>query len=570
MRPALLATGALLFALIPGVADAQGAGTTPVVRRAADVWNASATTRVNGAYELAAGRTVDGSVAVLNGPVRVAGTVHGALVAINADVRLAAGARIDGDLIIIGGSAVGTDSASLGAAVLQQAELLRYHLDGDRMEPDREPEYDDSWWRRRRIRREWKVGSGYSDFLYVASRTYNRVEGWSFVAGPRVQRPTSFGAVNLEFFGVARTAKPMTWDNETLGHDAKAELLFGKPIGVALGGRAFDVVQPTETWQLSEGEVGLASAILHEDFRDYFVRHGGEAFMRLVAGKDADLTIALSDEHWTNRPARDPFSFMRGDDSWRPNPTFDDGAVHLVSTRLRIDTRERESSILGGWYLSAELEQGGGRITRRGAPILTFAPPSPENVWYSRGFVDLRRYSRIAPGMLLDLRVAGGGWLAGDPLPTQRRLSLDGPGTLPGYAFRGDVTSPDMLTCSNGVVQAGTPGQCDRVMLAQAQLRSKFLFSGWRTDWDDDWWRPGFNHNTAWVLFADAGRGWMVNGAGAPAAITIGRNAVPDLDSFKVDLGGGIDFGDFGVYWAKAMRDHDEPGRFFVRLQHRF
>ena len=64
MRPALLATGALLFALIPGVADAQGAGTTPVVRRAADVWNASATTRVNGAYELAAGRTVDGSVAV--------------------------------------------------------------------------------------------------------------------------------------------------------------------------------------------------------------------------------------------------------------------------------------------------------------------------------------------------------------------------------------------------------------------------------------------------------------------------------------------------------------------------
>mgnify|MGYP003345152738 FL=1 len=107
-------------------------------------------------------------------------------------------------------------------------------------------------------------------------------------------------------------------------------------------------------------------------------------------------------------------------------------------------------------------------------------------------------------------------------------------------------------------------------LLAQAQLRSKFLFSGWRTDWDNDWWRPGFNHNTSWVLFADAGRGWMVHGAGAPASVTIGRDAIPDLNSFKVDLGGGIDFGDFGVYWAKAVRDHDQPGRFFARLQHRF
>ena len=142
MRAALLATGALLIALRPGIAEAQGAGTTPVVRRAADVWNANGTTRVNGAYELVAGRSANGNVAVLNGPVRVAGTVHGALVAINADVRLAAGARIDGDLIIIGGTAVGTDSASLGSAVLQQAELLRYHLDGDRMELDREPEYE--------------------------------------------------------------------------------------------------------------------------------------------------------------------------------------------------------------------------------------------------------------------------------------------------------------------------------------------------------------------------------------------------------------------------------------------
>ena len=564
---------ALVPALAPALVAAQASApaATPIARQAADVWNGSSTARTNGAYDLAKGRTADGSIAVLNGPVTIAGTVRGSLVAINADVRLAPGAKIERDLIVIGGTITGADSASLGGEIVQQAELLRYHLEQDQMQLDREPEYDDSWWRRRKIRREWTRGAAYSEFLYVASRTYNRVEGWSFVAGPRIQRPTSFGAINIELFGVARTAKPMRWDNETLGHDAKAELLFGKPIGVAIGAHAFDLVTPTETWQLGETEVGLAAALVHDDYRDYYVRHGGELFARLVAGRDAELSIALSDEQWTNRDARDPFSFSHGRDAWRPNPNMDVGNVHLLTTRLRVDTRERENSPFGGWYLNAELEQGGGRITRYDAPILTFAPQTPEQVWYSRAFVDLRRYNRVAPGMALDLRVAAGGWVAGDPLPTQRRLSVGGPGTLPGYAFRISPTTPDILMCSNGITQPGSPGQCDRVALAQAQLRSSFLFSAWRNDVADDWWRPGFNHSTSWVLFADAGRGWMVGeNSAAPSELYVKGNALPDLNSFKVDLGGGIDFGDFGVYWAKALRDKDEPGRFFVRLQHRF
>jgi len=562
---------ALAGAAGPGFTQSSSAPSTPVTRRAAAIWNASATARTNGAFDLPSGKTAQGSVAVLNGPVTVSGTVRGSLVAINADVRLGKGAHVERDLIVIGGTITGADSATLGGEILQQAELLRYHLDHDEMQLDREPAYDDSWWKRRKIRREWTRGAAYSEFLYVASRTYNRIEGWSFVAGPRLQRPTSFGAVNIELFGVARTAKPMRWDNETLGHDAKAELLFGKPIGVAVGARAFNLVQPTETWQLGETEVGLAAALIHDDYRDYYVRHGGELFARMVAGRDADLTIALSDEQWTNRDARDPFALSHGRDAWRPNPTMDPGSVHLLTTRLRVDTREREGSLLGGWYLAAELEQGGGKITRNGSPIQTVAPLKPEQIWYSRAFIDLRRYNRVAPGIGLDLRVAAGGLVAGDPLPTQRRLSVGGPGTLPGYAFRISPTTPDLLLCSTGVTQAGAPAQCDRIALAQAQLRSSFLFSAWRNDVDDDWWRPGFNHSTSWVLFADAGRGWMVDHPGTSTSEQyVKGDALPDLNSFKVDVGGGIDLGDFGVYWAKAVRDRNAPGRFFVRLQHRF
>ncbi|HVZ50075.1 MAG TPA: hypothetical protein VG916_14910, partial [Gemmatimonadaceae bacterium] len=472
----------------------------------------------------------------------------------------------------IGGSVTGADSATLGGELLQQAELVRYHLDGERIQMDREPEYDDSWWRRHHVRHEWLRGEAYSDFLYVASRAYNRVEGWSFVAGPRIQRPTSWGALNVEAFAVGRTAEPMRWDNESVGHDARAELTFGRPLGVALGGRLFDVVQPTEDWQLDDSEVGLASALLHLDYRDYYVRHGGEVYARLASGKDADLTIAFSDEQWLNRAARDPWSLTKGASDWRANPVADPGAMHVVTTTLRWDTRQRESSPFAGWYLNASLEQGGGRITRLGAPVATFAPPTPEDVWYSRGFVDLRRYNRIAPGLSLDLRVAGGGWVAGDPLPTQRRLGLGGPGTLPGYAFRDVTPGSEALSCNTGFLQPGMPAQCDRVALAQVQLRSAFLFDAWRTDRDDDWWRPGFNGNTSWVLFADAGRGWRVNGPTAgPQPVYYDANALPPLDSFKLDVGAGIDFGGFGLYWAKPLRNAGDEGiRFIMRLQHRF
>jgi hypothetical protein len=61
---------------------------------------------------------------------------------------------------------------------------------------------------------------------------------------------------------------------------------------------------------------------------------------------------------------------------------------------------------------------------------------------------------------------------------------------------------------------------------------------------------------------------------GAPAergGLYYPRNHLPPLSTFKVDVGAGIDFGDFGVYWAKAINNSaDDPVRFIVRLQHRF
>jgi hypothetical protein len=554
--------------------DSTEARLSPAAQGAVDLYNAPGTKRMNGAFDVPASSVVSGDVAVLNGPLTIAGRIEGSVVAINADVRLAPGARIDHRLVVVGGSVVGADGAQIDGETLKQVELLRYHLDGDRLVAEREPEYDDTWWRRHHVLNDLRHGEAYTDFFYVASRAYDRVEGWAFVVGPRFQRFTDWGKVNIEAFGVVRSARPLQWGEQTLGHDVRGELQFGKPIGVAIGARAFDVVDPTESWQMENGEVGLASVVLHRDFRDYYGRHGGEGFVRFLDGKDADLTVSLSDEQWNDERQRDPWTLFRNDDAWRPNPFMDVGDMHLLTTRLRIDTREHEGSPWSGWYLTGEIETGSGELARIGSPLNvdpatgTLLPTTFEHVDYTRGLFDLRRYNRIAPSMSLNLRLVAGGWLGGDELPTERKFSLGGPGTLPGYGFREAGMTPDVLQCSNGIAQSGTPAQCDRIALVQVELRSRFFAGSLRDDASDDWWRPGLNGRMEWVLFADMGRGWLVgpqdNGSSYPSGL------LPPLASFKTDVGLGIDFSGLGVYAAKAVSDGAEPPRFIVRLARRF
>ena len=554
--------------------DSVEARLSAAAQGAVDLYNAPATRRLNGAFDVPARAVITGDVAILNGPVTIAGRVEGSVAAINADVRFAPGARVDHKLVIIGGSVTGADGAHIDGETLSQVELLRYHLDGERLVAEAEPAYDDTWWKRHHVLNDLRHGEAYTNFFYVASRAYDRVEGWSFVVGPRIQRFTSWGNFNVEAFGVGRSASPVTLGEETLGHDAKAEVQFGKPIGVAVGLRLFDVVEPTESWQMENGEVGLASVVLHRDFRDYYGRHGDEGFVRFLAGQDADLTLSLSDEHWSDERQRNPWTLFRNNEPWRPNPFMDTGGMHLLTTRLRLDTRERDGTPWSGWYLTGEVETGSGQLARLGSPLNvdpvsgSLLPTGLEHVAYTRGFFDLRRYNRIAPSMSLNLRLVTGGWLAGDQLPSERRLSLGGPGTLPGYGFREPGVTPDALQCSNGIVQAGMPAQCDRIALVQVELRSRFYAGALRDDASDDWWRPGLNGRMEWVVFADMGRGWLVGPQDGGSSYPSGL--LPPIGSFRTDAGLGIDFGGIAVYMAKSLGAGSEDPRFIVRLGRRF
>ena len=568
IRRQLLAalTAGVLSATVPAGAQQRAPASRDIPAAAVAAYNAERTLRVTGDLVVGGDRTIQGDVAVLNGPVHVAGRITGTLTAINADVRLSPGASLGG-LIVVGGTIRGREDAAIAGEVLRQPELLRYHLADQKLVPEAEPTYDEAWWKRRtRMRPSPPDDRSWHDLTFTSAHTYNRVEGLPIMFGPRVQEVTRWGRFTLGAYGIVRTAGPVRWDRGTLGHDVTSELQLGRKVGVGVGGRAFDMVDAVEPWQMSDAEAGLAAFFLHRDYRDYYRRHGGAGFIKLHAGRDADLTFSLGDERWESARERDPISLFRNRELWRPNPAMDEGTMHLATTQLLVDTRNRVNPLWGGWYIDAQIERGSGTLARDPGNALILVRPA--DVEYTRGFLDVRRYTRFSPDASLNLRFVTGGWMSGDRLPMQRRLSLGGPATLPGYDFRRAWrVHPDVLTCG-GTELLGAPALCDRVMLFQAEYRADFHVGWVRDDARDDWWRPGFNRNAAWVLFADAGRGWSV---GAPdLSTTYAKDELPPLSSFRADIGVGLDFGSFGVYVAKATSTRSEPVNLIVKVKHRF
>ncbi|HEY5219920.1 MAG TPA: BamA/TamA family outer membrane protein [Gemmatimonadaceae bacterium] len=564
----------LVLSLLPAIAVAQGRDTTlnhgalplDVTREAVRLYNANGTLRSTGALDIGAGQTVNGDVAVLNGPVTIAGRVNGNVLAINGDVRLAPTAHVEGNLLVVGGDVRGRNDGYVGGEIRIYREQLQYTQEGDHIAAETAGDENEPWWRRFEEHRD-KNGSR----LTIASAgAYNRVEGLPIDLGPQLFHNFQNGSARLDAYGVFRTASSFRANNNDVGHNLRGELRFGANKGFLIGAGSYNVVTPVESWGLSNLETGLAAGLFRRDYRDYYQRHGGALEAGLFSGSQATFRMSYADEHWTPLVDHDAWTLFRSNAEWRPNPALDDAHLHLLDATLNVDTRSDESNPWSGWYVLANLEYGTGTLDTFGATSVARAYSASGATSYDRAFVDVRRYNRVSRHAQLNLRVVAGGWVGGDPLPLERRLSVDGYDGLPGFEFRGGrAGSADVSTCASAgaPIPAGYPAQCDRIALAQAEYRSDLhvhLF-GWD---DDDWVRPHFTADGAWVVFLDAGRGWLVGEGASP--MSYGSGALPSLSSFRTDAGVGLDFNSVGVYVAKALSNAGESARVFIRLQHRF
>ncbi len=562
MRTLALALG---MAALPALAMTQQRDTVQppaqlprdVAREVVALFNAT-TLRTTERLEIPAGRDIPGHVAVLDGPVIIGGHVAGRVLAINADVILKRGARIDGDLLVVGGDVEGIEGATIGGELRVYHPPLRYTLEGDRLVAKTdETAAEDQWWRRFE-----RHGEPNSNRLELATAgAYNRVEGLPVRLGPVLYRDQGWGHLRLDAFAILRTGSSFSSSTPDVGHLVRGEVRVGREFGATLGARLFDQVDPIESWQLSPIEASLASFLFKRDYRDYFGRHGGQIYAALRATENADLTLSYGDERWRSRETRNPSAMPYNEVDWRPNPMVDGGRFHVANLTLRVDTRNDAFNPWAGWYLLADFEHGAGTIddagpTSPGVRVTTVGPTR-----YHRGFLDVRRYNRLAPSAALNLRLVLGGWLSGDALPLERRLSIDGPGTVPGFAFRSPM-DVDVGTCATGDAPPAQPAQCERVALAQLEYRNDIHIS-----WNE-WYGSRFRADGAWVFFADGGRGWLVNAPGN--TLNFGRHDLPPLSTYRTDIGAGLDFDLLGIYVAKALSAPQEPAKVFLRVQHRF
>ncbi|MDQ3672803.1 MAG: outer membrane protein assembly factor [Gemmatimonadota bacterium] len=460
----------------------------------------------------------------------------------------------------------GTSLAQVGDAVAPEVSQVSGRdttaIEPDTLEADSTAEVLGLWARQTRS----------SGLMLSSGKTYNRVEGLPVQLGPVFRDSVGSAAFNVQVLGIIRSADTFHWDSENLGHRATADVRVGRGRGYSLAVSSYDVVTPVETWQLGDPDASLATLFGHRDFRDYFGRHGARASATFHMSARSSVGIDWSDERWQSRRVRSVFSVFGNGKSWRANPTVDAGRFHLGVLRANVDTRNDELNPATGWLILAEYERGTGSYTDVGPTSPLARQAIPSRIGYGRTVLDLRRYNRVSPSTQLNARLVLGGWLHGDELPLQRRFSVGGIGTLPGFDFRRIVPSAvDVAQCGESpAVPAGVPAQCERVALVQLEYRSEInspIFDFLNA-------RPirlrgiGFTVEPTAVAFVDAGRGWLV---GPPSGTLQYRSgSIPAFGTFRTDLGLGLDLGIIGIYVAKAVSDASEPANFFLRVRRRF
>lgn len=538
------------------------------------VFNAPGARRVDGDFTVAAGTEIETDLAVLSGTLTVAGRVSGRVVAVNGNVVLEPTARLAKDLTIVGGRLDSRDGGEVLGDVRVFTERMAISREADRLVIHAEAEPPDDV-------RDAPPRGRWGSLRLISARTYNRVEGLPLLLGPVGGRELRWGRVEAEALGILRSTDRFRLSSRNLGHSVQVAVTIGRERGVRFGGRLFDVVQPVEGWHLSDPEVGVASFLLHRDYRDYYSQHGQNLFASVFTPNGWDFTLSYSDERWGALMERDPWTLFRDTQTWRANPEMDVGNVHLLGASVRYDTRNDPEDPGTGWHVLAEVERGYADL-HDAAPTSFLTRAGAGRLVYDRGFLEIRRYNRVSPEAQLNFRLVLGGWLRGDDLPLQRRFSLGGAGSLPGYDFRRRLPGTDYLTCSSpapdpippiSAPQApgpvGAPAECARFALAQAEYRGEIridplgFFRGEREQR-----RFGWGRGAEWVVFMDAGRGWLVGPR--VGDLRYPGNRIPPLGTFRADVGIGLRLDDLGIYIAKAVTDSDAPPNLFVRLRPRF
>ena len=542
----------------------RGGPPEEVVREAIGRHNDSTATRFYGSFTVASATWIRGDVGMYRGTLKVLGRITGRVTIVNGGLVIGPNGAIDGEILLIGGKVQTLPGGQQTGGVQTYADLAPVYRNSAGLLEIREkpPSLGDL----ASASRSFTAGKLKTTLSLETGRTYNRVEGLPILVGPTFTLPTpDQGEAQLDLRAIFRTESDPTDQRDEVGFLGRFEWEHkGDRVRGGIGGSWSQVIDPIEDGPLSRSEVGWATFLVARDYRDYFenMSVGGYGFYYPIRSLRLEASVRYRRE--TTVPASDPLTVFSDPDNWRPNPLIDDGHYSVLAGQVEFDTRNSVNTPTSGWLAKASFEHGvSGDVAPAALPVEVREPlPSSGSYGFSKVWFDLRRYARINTLARANLRVVGGGWIAGDPLPVQRRVSLGGPDLLPGYEFRSQTCAPA------GYSDAAQTALCDRTLAVQAEVRFRFHLGLREQLGAQDLVlleRLVGAEQADVVLFGDMGKGWL-SGDG-PGRVP--NNKLPALREWQYDVGLGLDLDGIAVYVATPVGAPWAP-RITFRLQRRF
>lgn len=525
-------------------------------------WNDTSTIRLPGGLVLPAGSALSGRVAAFRGTMRIAGDFTGTLTVINGDLVIAPGGAIHGNVLVAGGRfTIEPGGVHEGEQrVFWDAAPVQRQSDGLLAVRERRRGISDFATAQKTI----QTGSIRTTLRLTTTQTYNRIEGLGIVFGPAFEwRASDALTASLDARGILRTAPDPSPFRRDLGWLVRTDWRFHGSRGFGFGARTYSVISGIEEHTLPRDEVGWNAFLFQRDNRDYFSSEGVSGSAYNYFGRHFRLDASLRYEKQGSVRANNPWSLFRNEDSWRANPLIDDGHYTIGTLSGEYDSRNDRDDPSSGWWIRASVEHSRSNdVAPIGLPATVRGQLPTSSYDFNRYTVDARRYYRLSPEARLSLRLWSAGWLSGDPLPLQRRLSLGGPDLLPGYGFR------DLNCAPAGFDDPSRAALCDRALITQGEFRHRLklrLGTVIRDPNHQEFSRFIGIQDPDLVVFSDAGSAWL-SGKG-PGRVP--NNRIQSITQWKADAGVGIDAGGIAAYLVKALTD-GEPVRFYIRLERRF
>ena len=369
--------------------------------------------------------TIDGNITVVRGDLTVRGIVEGDIVVIYGDVIIESKALINGNVTSIGGKIEQVESSQVRGNQIETSPKNIFRTSGfaNNYRYDYGDDYD-TWHYSYQYQYSTLPMWPLEDQILLR---YNRVQGLFLGMEFPKSIANKYNIISLHGFG-GYGFKEKAWRYQ-IGID---RYFFNRTsYRFEIGANIHDLTDTKDDWIITPLENTLASFLIHEDFQDYYRRHGYEVHMSQNLTIFLKATLAYRNDDYNSVKKNVDWALFGGDKKFRINPEIDEGNMRSIYGELYLDTRNNHETPRRGWYGKLSMEMSNSDLK--------------SDFYFNQYILELRHYIPVSRNERLDLRFKAGS--AEGILPFQKRFELGGLSTLRGFRFK--EFAGDRLLLSN-------------------------------------------------------------------------------------------------------------------------